>query len=440
MDLTDALAYLDQHTNMERIIAGRKDAPTLERMQRLCAVLGDPQHAYPVIHITGTNGKGSTARMVTSLLVAHGLAVGTYMSPHVERIHERISRDGAAIDDVELAEAIAAVAAVEPVVAVRPNYFEILTAAAFRWFAEVAVDVAVVEVGMLGRWDATNVVDAAVAVVTNVGLDHTAFAGPTVLDVAREKAGVVKPGSTVVMGDSDPAVAALFRDAGGARTWERDRDFACERNRVAHGGRLVDIRTPSGVHEDVLVPLHGPHQGDNAAAAVTAVEAFFDRPLDHEVVEDGLAAVTVPGRFEVVERQPVVILDSAHNPDGARAAATTLDEEFRAAASRVIVVGMLRGHDLTGTLRALGVGGARLVVACAADWPKSVPAEEVAAAAAQLGADTEVVPRVADAVDLAVSAAFDDDLVFVTGSFYVVGEARSHLRGSAGSPARRRSP
>ena len=428
MDLTDALAYLDRHTNFERIVAGRKDAPTLDRMRRLCQVLGDPQHAYPVIHITGTNGKGSTARMVTSVLAVHGLTVGTYTSPHVERINERISRNGEPIDDGELAAAIAAVAAVEPVIDVRPNYFEIVTAAAFGWFAEVAVDVAVVEVGMLGRWDATNVVDASVAVVTNVGLDHTAFAGPTVLDVAREKAGIVKPGSTVVMGDTDPEVAAVFREAGGARTWERDRDFGCERNVVAHGGRLVDIRTAAARYEEVLVPLHGAHQGDNAAAAVTAVEAFFDRVLDRDVVAAGLATVTAPGRFEVVRRQPLVILDSAHNPDGARAAAATLEEEFRAAASRVFVVGMLRGHDLTETLRALGVGDARLVVACAADWPKSVPAEEVAATAADLGADTEVVLRVTDAVDLAVSAAFDDDLVFVTGSFYVVGEARSHLR------------
>ena len=182
MDYHDALAYLDDHASYEK--TGRVTSPTLEPITRLCAAMGDPQHAYPVIHITGTNGKGSTAQMITRLLMAQGLQVGTYTSPHLERINERWARDGEAIADDELAEQIAAVADLEGLTGVRPSYFEACTAAAFRWFADTAVDVAVVEVGLLGRWDATNVVTAQVAVVTNIGMDHNEFAGPTLADVA----------------------------------------------------------------------------------------------------------------------------------------------------------------------------------------------------------------------------------------------------------------
>ena len=166
--------------------------------------MGDPQHAYPVIHITGTNGKGSTAQMITRLLMAQGLQVGTYTSPHLERINERIARDGVPIDDETFAEQIAAVADLEGLIGVRPSYFEACTAAAFRWFADTAVDVGVIEVGLLGRWDATNVVDAQVAVVTNIGMDHNEFAGPTLADIAREKAGIIKPDSAAVIGETDP--------------------------------------------------------------------------------------------------------------------------------------------------------------------------------------------------------------------------------------------
>src|SRR4051812_36177252 len=190
MSYADALAYLDAHASYEK--TGRIEHPTLERMKTLVEAMGDPQFAYPVIHITGTNGKGSTSQMITRLLMAHGLTVGTYTSPHLERLNERISRNGEPIADEELAEQVAAVADIEGIVAVRPSYFEAITAAAFRWFADVAVDIAVVEVGLLGRWDATNVCQAQVAVITNIGLDHTEYAGPTTLDIAREKSGIVK--------------------------------------------------------------------------------------------------------------------------------------------------------------------------------------------------------------------------------------------------------
>ena len=211
MDYRDALAYLDDHASYEK--TGRVTSPSLEPITRLCAAMGDPQHAYPVIHITGTNGKGSTAQMITRLLMAQGLQVGTYTSPHLERINERWARDAEAIADDELAEQIAAVADLEGLTGVRPSYFEACTAAAFRWFADTAVDVAVVEVGLLGRWDATNVVTAQVAVVTNIGMDHNEFAGPTLADVAREKSGIIEPTGAAVIGETDPAIVAVLAEA-----------------------------------------------------------------------------------------------------------------------------------------------------------------------------------------------------------------------------------
>src|SRR5438874_6727422 len=230
MDLAGAFAYLDDHVNLETDASARAAAKRLDRVGLLVELLGEPQRAYPVVHITGTNGKGSTARMLTALLVAKGLSVGTYTSPHLEHINERIAWNGEPISDAAFVEIIEAVASVEKVVEEAPTVFEILTAAAFRWFTDIAVDVAVVEVGLGGRWDATNVTDGQVAVVTNVSLDHAETIGPTLVDIATEKAGIVKPGSTLVLGETDPTLAEIFRAGPAAEVWERDRDFGCAVN------------------------------------------------------------------------------------------------------------------------------------------------------------------------------------------------------------------
>src|SRR3954454_19434687 len=206
----EALAYLDEHTDLERMAAGTWEPPTLDRMRALIDLLGDPQHAQPAIHITGTNGKGSTVRMVTALLGAQNLSVGTYTSPDLERINERLSRNGDPIDDESFAEAIGAIADLEGPSGIRPHRFELMTMAAFRCFADLPVDAVVLEVGLGGRWDATNVVDATVAVVTNVGLDHTEVLDPTQLDIAGEKAGIIKPGSTLVLGETYSELRATF--------------------------------------------------------------------------------------------------------------------------------------------------------------------------------------------------------------------------------------
>jgi dihydrofolate synthase / folylpolyglutamate synthase len=427
VDYNDALAYLDAHATYEK--TGRIESPSLEPITRLCAVMGDPQRTYPVVHVTGTNGKGSTSQMITRLLMAQGLQVGTYTSPHLERINERLMRNGEAIADDALAAQVAAVADMEGLAGVRPGYFEALTAAAYRWFADEAVDVAVVEVGLLGRWDATNVADGIVAVITNIGLDHTEFAGPTLADIAREKAGIIKPGAAVVIGETNPDLTAIFTAAGGATALRRGEEFEVDDNHLAIGGRMLDLRTPTTMYPDVFVPLHGRHQGDNAAVALTAAEAFFAQPLDADVVNEGFAAVEVPGRFEVVGHQPLIIVDGAHNPPGADSCAQVFFDDFDVEGRRILVVGCLRGRDPAAMLGALRADEFDVVVTCTAPSPRGLPAAELSAAARALGCDIVVQrPTVEAALDEALRGAAAEDAILATGSLYTVGAARPHLR------------
>lgn len=428
--LGDALAWLDAHVNLE---ADRSQAAAqlrLDRIRQLVHVLGDPQHAYPVLHLTGTNGKGSTARMLTRLLVEQGLAVGTYTSPHLERLSERIAWNGEPISDEQLLDALATVARVESMLPSPPSFFEILTAAAFGFFAEVAVDAAVVEVGMGGRFDATNVADGSVAVITNVSLDHADLIGPTRADIATEKSGIVKPGATVVLGEDDPDLEELFArtTAVAGDVWRRGEHFACEENTLAVGGRLLTLRTPSATYSDVFLPLHGAHQGENAACALAAAEAFFAATLDPEVVNLAFADVTVPGRVEVVGRHPLTVLDGAHNAAGAAALGITLDEAFDVPGRRIVVFGTLGGHDPADLLAQLDPYAIELVVACEPPSPRAVPAAEVADAARRLGIAAVVEPDVAAAVARGQAAAGEDDLLLVTGSLYLIGAARPLLR------------
>jgi dihydrofolate synthase/folylpolyglutamate synthase len=401
----------------------------LDRMRRVVELMGDPQRAYPVIHLTGTNGKGSTARVITALLVARGLSVGTYTSPDLERINERLAWNDEPIADEDLAHALEAIGHLEAELGDVPTRFEILTAAAFGWFADIAVDVAVVEVGLGGRWDATNVADAQVAVVTNVSLDHQEVLGPTRADIAEEKAGIVKPGSTLVLGETDPDLVARFRAVEAAEVWQRDEDFGCVRNQLALGGRLLELRTPGASYDDVVLPAHGAHQGDNAAIALAAAEAFFGAAIAREVVDEAFASVRLPGRLEVVGRQPLLVLDGAHNPSGARAVAIALDEAFETS-GRVLVVGVLRGRDPTEMLVALDAARARLVVACPPPSPRALPPEELAKAARDLGIAVEVAGSVVEAVARARKVAEPSEMVLITGSLYVVGAARAAIRGA----------
>lgn len=424
------MAWLDGHQNLERMLADtERPLPDLDRMRRLVDVLGHPEAAAPVIHVTGTNGKTSTARGVTALLAAKGLRVGTFTSPHLERINERIVADGEPISDADLAEVLTDVAGVEPLLGdgIRLTWFEILTGAALRWFADRPVDVAVFEVGLGGRWDATNVVDASVAVVTNIGLDHTEFLGPTRADVAGEKAGIVKPGAILVLAERDPQLRPIFEREHPQDLWWAGHQYDCDRNDLAVGGRVLDLWTPQATYEDVWLDLHGSYQGDNFAAAVAATEAFFGSPLEDRVVREAAATVSSPGRLEIVGHDPLVLLDGAKNLEGAQRAAAAVLEEFGAVSSLILVVGMLHGKDPEAMLRALGAASSRLVVACPPPSPRAQPAATLAAAAARIGVEAVAADSVPDALDIALGRAGPDDLILVTGSLYVVGAARAAL-------------
>jgi dihydrofolate synthase/folylpolyglutamate synthase len=405
-----------------------RPAPDLIAMRKLVDVLGQPQASVPVIHVTGTNGKTSTARCVASLLAAKGLRAGTFTSPHLESINERIATDGEPISDEDLAAVLAELAAVEPLLGgLNLSWFEILAAAAMLWFADRPVDVSVLEVGMGGLWDATNVADASVAVVTNIGTDHAEFLGPTRRDIAVEKAGIVKPGATLILGERDAELRPVFESQEPAELWLAGVEFGCTRNAPAVGGRILDIHTPGATYEGVWLDLHGSYQGENFAAALAACEAFFGTPLDDRLVREAAGTVRSPGRLEIVGRHPLVVLDGAKNLEGAQKAAEAVAEEFGGAASEILVVGMLRGKDPAGMLEALGARRARLVVACHAPSPRTQPASEVAAAARILGVDAVEADSVAEALEVAFARAGADDLVLVTGSLYVVGAARAAL-------------
>jgi len=425
MDYSAALKYLDEHASYAK--TGRIDSPSLHVIEVFCEAMGDPQRAAPAIHVTGTNGKGSTAQMISQLLAATGLTVGTYTSPHLERVNERISCNGELISDEEFAEQVSAIAELEGLVGLRPSYFEIVTAAAFRWFADIAADVIVIEVGILGRWDATNVIDAIVAVVTNIGMDHNEFAGPRLEDIAREKAGIIKPGAAAVIGERREELVAIFEAAGAATTLVRGKDFEATSNALAVGGRMLDLRTPTTIYPDVYLPLHGAHQGRNAAAALTAVETFFAAPLPEDVVNEGFAEVRMPGRFEVLGHQPLTIVDGAHNPAGADNCAQVFFDDFQPDGRRLLIVGTLR--DPSEMLAAFRADEFDLVFACTAPSPRGVSAIEVAAAAKQLGCDNVATfDSVEEACIRAMEYADGEDAVLATGSLYTAGAARPVLQ------------
>ncbi len=427
MNIHDALAFLDAHINLE-VRTGNYEGLSLDAMADVVHVWGDPHLVYPVIHITGTNGKGSTARIITRLLMAHGLRVGTYTSPHLERYTERIRLDDEEIDEDDFASLVAELAQLEPLLKVRPSHFECLTACALSYFAAEAVDVAVIEVGVMGRFDATNIVTADVAVITNIGRDHTDFQGDWRRTIAQEKAGIIKPTSTLVLGEVDDDLRPVFLDEGPAKALVANEDFELVGNRLAVGGRHLDLSTPYQQLSELFLPLHGAHQGTNAALAIMAVSAFFERALDEDVVAEGLAEVKVPGRFEIMGRNPLVILDGAHNPDGAEAAAAVLEETFHVDGRRTLVCGMLEGRDAATMLRCLGAEDFDQIITATPTSPRALPADEVALAAASIGVVARAAPAIETALGWALDTAGAGDLVLITGSLYLVGSARTILR------------
>ncbi|QCX76589.1 Folylpolyglutamate synthase [Streptomyces sp. YIM 121038] len=416
--------------------------PSLRRIALLMDVLGEPQRAYPSIHITGTNGKTSTARMIEALLGAFELRTGRYTSPHVQSITERISLDGAPIDPERFIEAYQDIKPYVDLVDAkeehRLSFFEVLTGMAYAAFADAPVDVAVVEVGMGGTWDATNVIDGAVAVVTPIDLDHTDRLGSTPAEIAVEKSGIVKQDATVILAQQpvDAAQVLLKKAVEVDATVAREGlEFGLIGRQVAVGGQLLTLRGLGGEYEEVFLPLHGEHQAHNAAVALAAVEAFFGvgaqrvEPLDIETVRKAFAAVASPGRLEVVRRSPTVVLDAAHNPAGARAAAASISEVFDF--SRLIgVLGVSDGKNARGMLEAFEPIFAEVVVTRNSS-DRALGADELAAIAVEVFGDdrVQVEPRLDDALEAAITLAeeegeFAGGGVLVTGSVITVGEAR----------------
>ena len=446
MEYRDAVAALYARTPTRM-------APSLERITRLAELLDHPERAAPAVHLTGTNGKTTTARMVAALLAAFGVGAGVYTSPHLQDVRERVALATRPISTQEFAETWAYLepflAEVDRVSDQPVTFYEALTILAFTWFAEVPVDAQVVEVGMGGTWDATNLVHGDVAVINRVALDHPEL-GDTPAAVAAEKAGIIKQGATVVSQAQDDDVLAVIGERVArldARLLVEGRDFGVERRRQAVGGQVLDLRTPTGTIPDILVPLHGRHQAENAAAALVAVQAFLgahqgswgpgtdapaserrQRALDPDTVRAGFAAVSSPGRLEVVSRNPLVLLDGAHNPAGARALAAALLEEF-VVDRRILVVACLADKDVRGILEGLAPATGRLIVTTNRS-PRAAPAERLRKEAEALGLHAEVAPDVPSAVRLAIDSAAVTEAVVVTGSLYTAGEARTLLMGA----------
>ncbi|MCQ3805999.1 MAG: Mur ligase family protein [Acidimicrobiaceae bacterium] len=422
MDYREALNHLERLINYEvQPRAGAVKGLSLDRMGQVMAFLDDPQHAFAAVHITGTNGKGSTARMVESLLGAMGLRVGLYTSPHLATPCERIRVGAAEVDQATFGRAVGDIARLVEAAQLEPlSWFETVTAAALAHFANEAVEAAVVEVGMLGRFDATNVVDGQVAVITNVGRDHTDGAPGWWRRVAQEKAGIVKAGSSVVLGESTAELAEMVA----AQLPASIVTPALSGNEVALGGRLLRVETPRATHSDVFVGLHGAHQGHNAASAVCAVEEFFDAPLSSEVLAEALTSVEAPGRLEVVHRGPLILLDAAHNPPGAQALARSLEEDFGGLNRRFLVFGIQDGRDPAEVLEALGAAGFDLLVTTTAPTPRGVAADVLRDTAVSLGARADAVADVATALDFVIDQADDEDLIVVAGSVTVLEVAR----------------
>ena len=447
---------LPDHQELARVVQDlesrwpeTKIEPSLDRISHLMTLLGDPQFAYPVIHVTGTNGKTSTARMIESLLRALGLRTGLVTSPHLHQVSERIRLNG---EPIPAAKFVEIYDELEPYLAIVDNeslansgpamsYFEVLTGMAFAAFADAPVDVAVVEVGMGGTWDATNVVSPLVSVVMPIGLDHAEYLGDTVELVATEKSGIIKTGSIAVLSYQDPIPAeillkrAVLVDAAVAR---QGVEFSVRDRALAIGGQALNLDGLNGSYEEILLPLFGAHQAANASVALAAVEAFFGGTvtLDIDAVREGLGSVTSPGRMEIVRRSPTVIVDAAHNPHGATSLATALEESFTF--EQIIgVVSVMADKDVVGLLQALEPVFNEIVVT----WngaARAMSATDLAQIANQVFGEDRVheevnlASAIAKAITIADEAGMNGVGVVVTGSVVTAAAGRA-LMGRVGT-------
>ncbi len=422
-----------------------KIEPSLDRIRALTDLLAEPQHTYPVVHVAGTNGKSSTSRMIDALLGRIGLRVGRYTSPHLQLATERISIDGGPISPSDYVEAFRDIAPYVTMVDSRGDVpmskFEVLTGMAFAAFAEAPVEAAVLEVGLGGGWDATNVADGAVAVLCPVAHDHAEFLGTDLAGIAGEKAGVIKPGSVVVMAQQAPEAerVLLERIAEVDATVAREgHEFGVLERQVAVGGQMLRLQGLGGVYEEVFLPLYGEHQARNAALALAATESFFGAGVSHQLsvesVREAFAGVVTPGRMERVRAAPAIFVDAAHNPHGSRALASALTSEF--SFRRLVgVVSVLGEKDARGMLAELEPVIDELVITTNSS-PRALDPDALAAIAKDVFPSEKLVvePRFDDAVETAIQIAEETDDpdesisgggVIITGSVVTAGEGRA---------------
>jgi folylpolyglutamate synthase/dihydrofolate synthase len=457
----------------QEILARRPEhsiEPSLDRIRALTGLLGDPQRAYPVIHITGTNGKTSTARMIETLLRARGLRTGLFTSPHLTSIRERICVDGEPLSAERFADAhdevLPYLALVDQSQPAPLSFFEVLTAMAFAVFADAPVDVAVIEVGVGGTWDCTNVADGAVAVVTPISIDHVRYLGNSVTAIAGDKAGIIKPGAVAVLAQQpiDAAEVLLRRVAEvGATVAREGLEFGVTSRELAVGGQLLGVRGLLGGYDELFLPLFGAHQAGNAACALAAVEAFAGASamggpaspesepaaLDDQLVRSAFGMMSSPGRLEVVRRSPTTIIDAAHNPAGMAATVAALTEAF-AFTEVIAILAVSEDKDVPGILDELEPLAAELVVTSNSSPRSADPGKLAELAGAVFGPDrTRVAARLDDAIELGVTLADEADtasaddgglpggaLLLITGSVITAGDARLLLtRAAPGEPA-----
>ncbi|AYY12209.1 dihydrofolate synthase [Actinobacteria bacterium YIM 96077] len=413
--------------------------PTLERIRDLVDVLGSPQRVFSTIHLAGTNGKTSTARMIDELLRELNLRTGRFTSPHLQSVTERIVIDGEPVSEERFAEIYAEVEPFLDLVDAKRDiplsFFEVLVAMAYAAFADTPVEVAVVETGMGGAWDATNVVDGVVSVLTPIGMDHVDYLGDTPEEIAGEKAGIIKPGSFAVLGaQSQPVAEVLLERVAevGATVARAGLEFGVRSREVAVGGQMLQLQGLTGQYDDVFIPLHGAYQADNAALALAAVEALVGggrEGLDSDGVQAAFSRVSSPGRMEPLRRGPIVLADAAHNAAGAQALAAALTEEFSATAM-VAVVAILEGKDVEGILAALEPV-VREVVVTVNSSPRCLPADRVVPVAINVFGEQRVhqVTPLPEAIAAGLTLAeraemFGGHGVIVTGSVVTAGDAR----------------
>ena len=422
MNFREALQFLDRFTNREAT-AGRIHGLSLAAMSQLIECMGEPHKDLRAIHVTGTNGKGSVVSMTESLLSSKGLRVGSYMSPHVDNIRERFTLAGSQISEEIFSEIIFDVSRYVESNELEPSYFELLTAAAILLFSNEGVDAAVVEVGILGRFDATNVLEGEIAVITNIGKDHTDGSEGWRRSIAAEKAGIIVEGKPLILGNAEEDVVDLFVSENPEPIFQYGKDFLVEDSLPAVGGQVISVKGIFGEYEEIFLPLYGKRQGQNAALSLATAEVFLEGIIPEEVVEDAFGQLVIPGRLEILSRGPVVLVDGAHNKDSANHLAETVNDVFPES-RRILIVGTLEPHSPQEIFTELKAISPELVIVCRAPSPRAISPEELEEVAMGLGLDVERAERPYEATLQAVRLGDEEDLIIAAGSFYNISEIR----------------